>query len=69
MEQKETTTQQKKNHPIESETSTNGEEKNVTDRSPTTPTQSSWWGGLISQAKEKVSNLKTLPGSNSSKID
>lgn len=33
--------------------------KNVKDSSPTTPTtsspSSSWWGGFISQAKEKVS--------------
>lgn len=52
MEQKETTTQQKK-----SPTST--PEVDKIDKSPTTPTPN-WWGGWISQAKEKVSSEQII---------
>ena len=50
MEQQETTTQKK----IPSSENQNEEVKPVNDKSPTTP--SNWWGGWISQAKEKVSS-------------
>lgn len=62
MEQKETTTQQKK-----SPTSENSPEavKNVGDKSPTTPT-SNWFGGWINQAKEKVRKIFCDPGSEAS---
>lgn len=53
MEQKETTTPQQKKIP-----SPENEQPSATiDKSPTTPTSptsSTWWGGWISQAKEKV---------------
>ena len=53
MEQKETTTQNKSPQNKSPSSELSQETKNVTDTTPATPT-SSWWGGLISQAKEKV---------------
>lgn len=48
---KETATQKKK-EPEDGKSP--GEVKDTKDKSPTTPT-TNWWGGWISQAKEKVS--------------
>lgn len=58
MEQPETATQQIQSPLKESQPE---EVKAVKDKSPTTPTHpNNWWGGWISQAKEKVSFLKVL---------
>lgn len=54
MEKKEPTTQQRS--PSSENLSAN--KNNVNDSSPTTPgsTSAAWWGGWLSQAKEKVSD-------------
>jgi hypothetical protein len=57
MDQKETATPKMSQQKTPSEEESSHEVKNVKGASPTTPTMSSsstWWGGFISQAKEKV---------------